>query len=213
MVKLGRGHHTATHLVRIAPAAYWEALYPSKQGFNATAAASSLFQQQDAVGMFDPDQLRGRGVWIDDDRVVWNLGDRLEVDGVIKPHIDFEGEAKYDTKPRLGINPSIAPLTDAEGAAILALIHKGMQWYDQHDGLLLAGLTVLSNVGGALPYRPGLQLTGPSQGGKSTVIKGTIVPLQGDLGLMAVGTEAGVRQRLGSDSTPALIDESEQERP
>ena len=50
------------NLCRLAPVAYWEALFPTRTGVNWTAAASDLFSRQAAVGMFDPDRLRGRGV-------------------------------------------------------------------------------------------------------------------------------------------------------
>jgi putative DNA primase/helicase len=108
----------------------------------------------------------------------------------------------------------VEPLTDAEGTAILDLIHKRMQWENAGDGLLIAGNIVLGNICGALDIRPGLQLTGPSQGGKSTTERTIIRPLQGGLGVRPSGaTEAGIRQKMHNDALPVVIDESEQESP
>ena len=80
VVRLSRASHTATNLLQLAPIAYWETLYPSKTGVNWQAAASALFVQQAAVGIYSPDRIRGRGAWCDDGRSVLHLGDRLLVD-------------------------------------------------------------------------------------------------------------------------------------
>lgn len=204
---------TQSGLQRMAPVSYWEAIHPSRSGIDWSAAVSSVCEQAEQAGVFTPDRLRGRGVWLDRGRVVWNLGDRLEVDGTVMPFSAATGTAyTYASLPALEINPEIEALTDEEGAAILELIHRRMAWYGSADGLLLAGHAVIANVGGAMELRPGLQLTGPSQGGKSTTINGTIRPLQGGLGLLtSASTEAGIRQALQLDCLPAVIDESEQE--
>jgi hypothetical protein len=71
---------------------------------------------------------------------------------------------------------------------------------------------VLGNICGALDIRPGLQITGPSQAGKSTMERTIVRPLQAGLGVRPSGaTEAGIRQRMQSDALPVVIDESEQE--
>jgi len=82
VLRLAASSHGGMNLCRLAPVAYWEALYPSRSGVNWTAAASDLFSRQAAVGMFDPDRLRGRGTWWDRGRCVLHLGDRLVIDGV-----------------------------------------------------------------------------------------------------------------------------------
>jgi hypothetical protein len=85
VMRLSSSAHGGVNLCRLAPLAYWETLYPSKRGVNWTAAASDLFSRQAAIGMFDPDLLRGRGIWWDDSRCVLHLGDRLVVDGHSQP--------------------------------------------------------------------------------------------------------------------------------
>ena len=79
VVRLGSSAHGGVNLCRLAPLAYWETLYPNKRGVNWTAAASDLFCRQATIGMFDPDLLRGRGIWWDEGRCVLHLGDRLVV--------------------------------------------------------------------------------------------------------------------------------------
>jgi putative DNA primase/helicase len=76
VVRLASSSHGGMNLCRLAPIAYWETLFPSKTGVNWTAAASDLFTQQAAVGIFDLECLRGRGAWADEGQSVLHLGDR-----------------------------------------------------------------------------------------------------------------------------------------
>jgi hypothetical protein len=204
---------TQTGLLRMAPVAYWEAIHPGRSGVDWSAAVSNVCSQAEQAGVFTPSSLRGRGVWLDRDRVVWNLGDRLEIDGVLMPFAEARDTAyTYACLTPLEIDPKVEPLSDSEGAAIVDLWHRRMTWYTPGDGLLMLGQIVIGNVGGAVDVRPGMQLTGPTQGGKSTVINGGIKPLQGGLGIYSSGsTEAGIRQALQLECLPAVIDESEQE--
>jgi putative DNA primase/helicase len=207
---------TKNGLQRIAPLPYWEALYPGRTGPGWDAAIGSICQQAHDLGQtFTPDRIRGRGVWLDNNRVVWHLGNRLEVDGQLQPLTALRDSGwTYASLPALEIDPYVAPLSDAEGSAILALIHNRMQWENAGGGLLIAGHAVLGNICGALDIRPGLQLTGPSRGGKSTTERTISRLLQGGLGVRPSGaTEAGIRQRMQSDALPVVIDESEQESP
>jgi putative DNA primase/helicase len=205
---------TKQGLQRIAPISYWESVHPTRTGVCWDAAVSNLCQHAEKAGVFAADRLRGRGVWRDRGRTVWNHGDHLEVDGVRIRHVDATHhglEHSYACRPPLKADPTVAPLTDAEGAAILDLLHRRMRWETAADGLLVAGHIVIGNVGGALEIRPPVQYTGKTQEGKSTLLGRVVKPLQPDLLLRTKSTEAGIRQELLADSMPVVIDESEQE--
>jgi hypothetical protein len=200
-------------LQRIATLEYWENLAPGRYGPDWDAAISKVRDAAEALGPFTPDRIRGRGVWLDNNRVIWHLGNRIEVDGQLLHLTELQDTAyTYASLPALDINPEVPQLTDPEGTAILELFTKGMQWGNDGDGLLVAGHTVLGNVCAALDYRPGLQLTGGSGDGKSTTENKSIAPLQAGLALRTSGaTEAGIRQTMQMDALPVVIDESEQE--
>jgi hypothetical protein len=200
-------------LQRIAPIGYWEALAPGRFGTDWDAAISKVRDTAVGLGTFTPDRIRGRGVWLDNDRVIWHLGNRIEVDGRQLRLTELRDSAyTYASLPALDINPEVPQLTDVEGTAILDLFTKRLKWGNDGDGLLVAGHTVLGNVCAALDYRPGLQLTGGSGDGKSTTQNKSIAPLQAGLALRTSGaTEAGIRQTMGIDALPVVIDESEQE--
>lgn len=204
---------TQNGLQRIARIGYWEALFPGRTGTDWASAISNVRDAAEALGAFTPDGIRGRGVWLDRDRVIWHLGNRIEVDGQLLPLTELQESAyTYASLPALDINPEVPQLTDAEGTAILELFNTSMKFGSDGDGLLVAGHTVLGNVGGALEVRPGLQLTGPTQASKSTTQDTMITPLQGGLGLYTSGsTGKGVAQAMKGDALPAVLDESEQE--
>ena len=204
-------------LLKLAPLAHWWDTYPieNEDGevirCNWAQAADDIARAADDAGVFEPDQVRGRGVWRDDGRTVWHLGDRLEVDDQEMALTDLQSRSQYGLMPALPINPQVAPLDDDHGRQILEVL-KECGWQGPSDHLHLAGFVVLSNVGGALRKRPGLQVTSPYGSGKSDTIENAILHLQGGIGRISSGsTEAGIRQLIGRDALPCTVDESEAE--
>lgn len=207
-----------TELLRLAPLQHWIGVYgreqenqPRQAPADWDAAMSEVISQADCCGVFDRGLLRGHGVWLDRGRAVWHLGDRVEVDGEMRELDGIEGENHYERLHVLGVDPGVVALQNNEGVAVLNVL-QGMGWTSPVDALHLAGWLVLANVGGALPKRPGLQLTSSSGSGKSDCVTEVIVPLLAGLAVYSsTSSEAGVRQSLKASSLPAVIDESEQE--
>jgi putative DNA primase/helicase len=200
-------------LLPLGPLEYWEQTFPADRltgGVDWPRAVSDLAAAADRAGVFDPSKVRGRGVWRDGGRIIWHLGDRLEVDGALIPIAELESRSHYLRLPALAIDPAAKPLSDERGQQILQLIER-MGWSGPSDHLLLAGWIVLSNVCGALQKRPGLQITSGFGTGKSDTADNVIRPLQAALGITCSGsTEAGIRQSIRHDVLPVLVDESEQ---
>jgi putative DNA primase/helicase len=211
VTRVSRGAHTGTHLVSLAPLAYWETLFPGKEKVNWTAAASSLFEQQAAIGVFDSDCIRGRGAWLDDGRVVFHLGDRLIVDGerhsVLKPP---PSRYHYEQARHLD-GPSDAPLSDKDAIRITSIAER-FRWEVPASAHFLTGWMVLAPVCGALSWRPHIWVTGGAGTGKTTILKTFMRPLMGGVLQTATGgtTEPGLRGILRSDAIPVVFDEFEQ---
>jgi hypothetical protein len=200
-------------LLKLAPMDWWATRHPGggATGFNVVACLDEVIQQADAAGVFSLDRLRGRGVWMDGTKVVWHLGDQLEVDGKPVKLIDFDRAFYYQRLPKLAIDPSMAPLSDAEGQEILKAV-KAMGWCSPLDHLHLLGWIVLATVGGALDKRPVLQITCGFGKGKTYTLTVVIWPLLAGLAIsQSNSTEAAIRQTLNTDTLPVLIDESEGE--
>ena len=211
VMRLSSSAHGGVNLCRLAPLPYWETLYPSKRGVNWTAAASDLFCRQAAIGMFDPDRLRGRGIWWDDDRCVLHLGDRLVVDGSSQPlSTPFSSGFHYQRGAALVGTGDAVPLSDEEAFLVLSIADR-FHWEVPASGLLLAGWITLAPICGALSWRPHIWLSGPAGSGKSHVFERFCGVLLADMARVFVGsvTEAGIRQTLHSDALPVLIDEAE----
>jgi len=210
VVSIAAGSHNRLNLLQLADLDWWEEHHPSHKGADWDRAANACMSACFKVGVFNRDRIRGRGVHLDERRVVWHLGDRLEVGGEEYPLTGLKTRFFYEARPALEIDTACEPLTDQEGEQIMQII-KDMGWQSEDDPLHLAGDIVLSNVCGALPVRPQCQLSSPFGSGKSDTLDNVIRPLQGGVTTVNVGsTEAGIRQANGSDVLPILIDESEQ---
>lgn len=215
VLRLSTSAHTSLNLCDLAPIRYWESAFPRDNGgVNWTAAASDLFEHGKQAGVFDPDRIRGRGVWLDDGRTVHHLGDALTVDGEPRKLTEHGGRLLFPIRPPLALEPADSPLTDAEGGYLLSIFHR-LEWRGASDHLYLAGAAALGPICGALPLRPQFQLTGDTSSGKSVTLQ-ALRSLWGGEGAalyFAKATAAGIRQALGEDALPVLVDESEQEDP
>jgi len=212
VTRLSRSSHTGTNLVALAPLSYWESLFPASTSANWTAAASSLFAQQAAAGVYSPDRIRGRGAWWDNKRTILHLGDRLIVNGIPQRTCDGISDSAYIYQRLASLHgPNGAkPLSDAEAFEIGALAER-FHWEVPASGLLLAGWVTLAPICGALAWRPHAWLTAGAGSGKSAVLEKYVGPLLGDMGLVVNGntTEPGIRQALRADALPVVFDEAE----
>jgi putative DNA primase/helicase len=208
---ISRGSHTATNLLELAEIGYWESVHPSKEGVNWLAAASGLFRNQSAAGVFDPDRIRGRGAWLDDGRVVFHLGDRLIVDEKVHSvHAPPPTQYFYEQARHLD-GPSGTPLGDDDAMRLRAIAER-FKWEMPVSAHFLLGWLILAPVCGALAWRPHVWVTGGAGTGKTTVLKTFMRPLMGGVLQSATGgtTEAGLRGTLKSDAIPVVFDEFEQ---
>jgi len=197
-------------LLPVAGARWIDRFYGRENSIDWMALQGDLCEMADAAGIFDDKRKRGRGVFIDNDRVVVHLGDRLEVDGVITPIIDFKSNYIYELLPALEFDPAVKPLTDDEGGRILMLAQR-CGWNQPDDHLWFAGWIVSALICGVLLKRPHVQIKVHHSGGKTELLDGIVVPLLGGMAVVATGSsEAFVRQKMGCDRRPVVIDESEQ---
>lgn len=199
-------------LLDLMPISYWETVFPGRTDTSRvdwTAAKSQLMQTCRRKGLFRGHNVRGAGVWLDDGRIVVNMGDHLIVDGmkcdlgaITSRYFYTLGESMKKLHPN--------PLKVHE-CKILTEVCQKFKWTRGDSGILLAGILVLSRVSGALPVRPHCWITGGAQTGKSTLLEHLIRKIIGMNSLYVQGgtTEAGVRQSVKSNAVPVLFDEFE----
>lgn len=200
-------------LFSIAPLAYWKSAFPGSRDFDINATVDSLISSCHAVGVYDPNRIRGRGAWRDGDRTIFHLGDRLVVDGVQRALEDLGSRYIYIAAPPFQVDLG-TPLDDREAEAFLDLC-LSLQWESPTSGWLLAGWCAVASLCGILPWRPHIWITGGAGAGKTWVLDQIIRPAVGELGLFVQSktTEAGLRQTIGSDARPIIFDEAEGEDP
>jgi hypothetical protein len=197
----------------LAPESFWVANYKAGDGdkTNYTRAANDLISASIKRGRFDSHSLRGLGVWLDDDRVVVNTGDKLYVDNREMPLAWDKGCYIYvHTHHKMRLSKNVATIDECR---LLLDACSGLKFTDDKAMHLLAGWLAIARVAGALPVRPHIWLTGGSATGKSTVLTRLIEPALGGqhtfLSCVGGTTEAGIRQTLKSSSLPAVFDEFE----
>jgi len=164
-------------------------------GFSPGKIRERLIRRCRAAGPFDPERLRGRGVWIERGKVIVNLGEPVP-EGCDHTYLCFQSIALGNDN----IPPDLAP-------RLLRLLNR-WRWKNSDDALLFFGGLAIAPICGALRWRPHLYPAGPAGCGKSTVLRAVRAVLS-PLVLSPEGgsTEAGIRQKLQSDSLPIVLDE------
>jgi putative DNA primase/helicase len=210
---IAAGQHTRAMLSHMASEAYyWQrSRFAGEKGVDWNAAADDLRVKCRAVGVYNPDIVRGCGAWMDNGRAVLHVGDRLIVDG--KPSALLLEGSKFvyeAAKPLTAVHAE--PLSTAEAHKLVGIC-QGPRWERGVSGLFLAGFIAIAPICGGLSWRPSIWLTGSSGSGKSWLTDNILRPGIGGMALLVQSTtsEAGIRQTLGCSARPVLFDEAEQE--
>ena len=213
IVSIVAGKLTKPNLLQLAPLHYWEREFPRKEGFGGQAvdqAVNALISQCFAKGVFTVNRLRGRGAWFDDGQLVFHAGDRLLIGGEEIALQDHKTRFVYEALPSMKM---ASTAISNEKAHELHKLCAALSWENRSFGPFLAGWLVIAPVCGALSWRPHIWVTGPSGSGKSWVFQQIVMKVLGDIALAAQGetTAAGIRQALGHDARPVVLDEAEGE--
>lgn len=211
----------------VADADYWVEMFglkgPSQIKWSRVGAG--LMQQCVAAGVYDPTDLRGRGVWMDPDakggeRIILNSGADLLLTRPNEtprevPYVQLKSNFIYEKSPALikdhGLEVDyLNTATDADGRMIRELCNLA-RWESPIYGDLLAGWIATAIVCGALKWRTHAWVTGNQGSGKTTVINEIAGACIGSVGIYPMGatTEAGIRQAVGNDARPVIFDEAE----
>lgn len=189
---------STANLMGLAPPAFWKRQFPveNKNGlFNAYGAGATIMEACNQRGAFNPTRTRGRGVWREGSEVVVNL-DGNEPESADYLYLCFEPLALVQD-------------SEIDPKRVFEWI-KRFNWKDPSSATLYFGWMAFAPVCGVVDWRPHVFLHGPWGTGKTTLMT-TTTRLLTPLVVSADGasTEAGIRQSLGPDSLPVVIDEFE----
>jgi hypothetical protein len=216
VISLSASAHIERQLLTLAPRSWWLEHF-EKRSRNAEpsvdwgSACSWLYEMQHAQGVYDPRRVRGRGCWIDADRVVIHLGERVICDGSEVEVGKVKSRFIYEQGAALA-GPALADPMPVEESRQILKTAQLCRWEHPASAAMLAGWVALAPVCGALSWRSHAWIVGGAGSGKSTVLSNFVKPLLGEMETSVLGasTEAGLRQHLGSDAIPVLMDEAEQ---
>lgn len=212
IVSMRASEHTKLRMIELASLNFWQeqngGTKPSKEAWE--EFANAMMRQSEQVGVFDETKVRGRGAWVDGKAVIVHTGSEAHIDGnvvslsAIKSKFIYEASAPWE----FGFGDPCTP----DDARKLATICERLTWVDKMAGALMAGWCVIAPVSGALKWRPHVWVTGPSGSGKSTAID-IIRRVVGPSAEAMEGktTEAAIRQKMGYDARPVILDEVESE--
>lgn len=206
---ISRGAFSKLSLMDLMPLAYWETNYPSKQGINWDSAYDDLIRNCQKASKFVPKNVRGAGVWKDKGKTVVNTGSALWIDGEMVEYREHKSKFIYQVAEK-GMVP-LQEFAAANEIQKLAAALERLSWKKPSSPKLLMGWLFVSGLSGCLEWRPHLWVTGPSGTGKSFVMNNVISKiLKGNMvQVLGTTTEAGLRQRIGSDALPVVFDELE----
>lgn len=200
-------------LLRLQPLVYWENMFPSQkgEGVSWTKAADFLMEECHRRGVFKPDRVRGRGVWTDQNRTVYHMGDKLWVAGEEMPLHRNKLASKYIYEMSEAMPPVHSNPLTIEDCHVLLEACELIRWRREQSFMFFAGWLAIAPIGGALSWRPHVWLTGPSGSGKSYVLQEIVSPLFQGFAQFFRGqtTEAGIRQKCGRSTMPVIFDEFE----
>ena len=210
----------------LMPKEYWEIMYPKKtdgKGKNQDDGAidwltlgSELQKKCRERGIFKQENLRFHGVWMDHDRVIIHLGNRLLLDGrEMGLHEVKNTQFQYglcETKESVHSNP----LTAAECRPIVEFLERELQVRTRQERVFLGGWIVAGLLGGILEWRPHLFMSAEAGSGKSYLRDNLLIPfMQGfyEESASSATTEPGTRQMMNGRATPVLFDEMDNIKP
>lgn len=214
VLALKASDHTKLRLLGMADTAVWMELLDKRTGDLAgkdwETIANSLMRASERVGIFDDSRIRGRGAWVDGNRIIVHTGTEAHIGSDIVPLHDVKSRYIYEANSAWEFG--FGDAANSQEAHRLVQICERLTWNDKLSGALMAGWCVLAPVSGALKWRPHIWITGPSGSGKTTAID-VINRIVGPSAFRADGktTEAAIRQRMGYDARPVILDEVESE--
>lgn len=209
---MNEAQHTRQNFYYMAELSDWKAAYPKSKApyWDYEQAASDMMKKNRDMGVFEMENIRGRGAWNDNGRIIMHCGDKLSIDGVIQDSLTVP-ESNYIYELKNGFSPpSDECVTDEEARELLEHFKK-FRWKKDTYGELAFGWSLAAPYCGALDWRPHIWINGTAGAGKTWIVKHVFVKIVGDFALNATSssTEAGIRSALKSDARPVILDEAE----
>ena len=213
VIPLAAGSHNELGFCRLIPnESYWIKNYPKRSKgeddddvvvtVNWKKARNDLMEKSLKVGEYNPEKLRGIGVWEEHNNFVFNNGDTV-FGRIEKQNFHYLKGKKIETK--------IESTNNDRARELLSTLWKSfnsLSYYNKNDSIILASWIIQSYIFSVLPWRFHLWIRGSAGTGKSSILKIMeslcINPL-----FVANASEAGIVQDVKNNATQLIHDELE----
>jgi putative DNA primase/helicase len=200
IISLTASAHTKLNFFSLAPIDYWLANYSNEEGkISYDNVAADLIKKSLAVGNFNPETIRGRGVWIERGVATLNTGDE---------NIPEIKDSKFHYQRTQTLNVTLTDKMDDEESLDLLAAFNSINFKDSKDHAYVAAWLVQAMIFAAIPWRFHLWLTGEAGSGKTTVLdwieKLLVLSLRTEN-----ATASGIVQSIHNDACPVIYDETE----
>jgi len=208
--RIGLGAFGKGKLLEIAELGFWIGAFPRRGlGFDFDGAVDWIIRSSEGVGFFRPDSVRGTGVWMDDKKIIINNGDYI-INGTGKPVKDIASKFFYVRSDRKMGKFDGVVATDDQGKSLINLfMSQGFE--TKTESWIACGWSLIAPFAGILNWRPHVWITGPTQCGKSFLLRELIHPICGPIAEIGTGKTSapGVYRSLKSSAAPVILDEME----
>ena len=187
---------------------FWSAY--TREGFltkiDASQIGTGLVTHCRNQGIVDPHKFIGRGAArLEDGTVVYHLGDRMLVAGVVKP-LGEMADRRWLGGPAIPLG-RVATNDEVRAFAETVMDYR---FASMDHARRLLGWMVAAIVGGALEWRPHVSIVAPASSGKSYLLDHVVAPVLGPLMVKVADTTAAALARMTqNESLPIVIDEAE----
>lgn len=199
-------------LVEMAPEIYWAANYFTKSQKEPdlcdwVRTIGKVIDEQQKIGKFNIERVKGLGSWIDSKKHVIHLGDKLLVDFKPVQISDFKGKNFYYPAKEIQLN------WEKQDFDFSALIEasKLIDFKTEADRICFIGFIAQSPIFTTQRWRSNVWLNAPKGSGKSILLEFLSELCINSLFVQDT-TAAGIRQKAKYDSKTILYDEAEGEQ-
>lgn len=203
------GKMSKANLMQLAPLNWWAMYFPKGESLNLDTSVNYLIGQGTDAGFFSHSNLRGRGAWIDNNKVVIHTGKQLIIEGKRYKIGTIDTEFIYEMDSELDLSPD-KQITCAQGKELYSILSE-LNWSRKLDSIFLMGWLGLTSICGVLNWRPHIWITGSAGSGKTWTMNNVVGPIVKKCGYRLEGgtTEAGIRELFKNDAMSGSYDEAD----
>lgn len=205
-------------LIETALESYWAQKYTpiiDKEGeptenCNWKKTTEKIIAEQNKVGMYNDERVRGIGTWIDRENHVINTGEELLINGE-KANFGKNKSLKYFYIP--SIKGEVLKISEPKMSYDFSPLIEAMDLTDfksDRDRILVCGYLALAQIFTTQRWRPNIWVRADRGTGKSSLLEFCRKLLMNSE-MIQDTTSAGLRQNVGPDSRICLVDEAEGE--